>query len=85
MGGGEFAEEGGEAELAGVVELLVAEDEGLVLQEGGVDLGRDRGVEAGGQVHAEDLGADTAADPAEVEARAGGHVRCSFRLAFGDG
>ncbi|GGS56498.1 hypothetical protein GCM10010270_28930 [Streptomyces violaceus] len=31
--GGEFAEEGGEAELAGVVEVLVAEDEGLVAQE----------------------------------------------------
>ena len=64
-----------EAELARVVEVLVAEDERLVFQECGVDLGDDGGVEVGEKIHAEDLGADTAADPADVEAGAGGHVR----------
>lgn len=79
MRGGQLTEEGGEAELARVVQVLVAEDERLVLQECGVDLGDDGGVEVGGKIHAEDLGADTAADPADVEDGAGGHARVSFR------
>lgn len=71
MRGGEFAEEGGEAELVAVVEVLVAEEERLVGEERSVDLRHERGVQRGGQVNAEDLGADPAADAADVDPGAG--------------
>ena len=64
---GERAERRGEAQLALVVEVLAAEDQGLVLQQRGLDLVEDRLGEVAGQVDAGDLGADPAADAADVE------------------
>src|SRR5690606_30493975 len=69
---------GGEAQLGGVVEVLVAEDQGLVLQERRVDLGEHGGVELAGEVRTEDLGADAPADPADVEGGTGGHGTVPF-------
>jgi hypothetical protein len=76
--GGQRAEQGREPDLAGVVEVLAAEDQDLVRQQRRGEL-RDGGlVEWGAQVDAVDLGAEPAADPAYVQAGVNGGHGCPF-------
>src|SRR6476659_6247229 len=63
VGGGERAEQLGEAELAGVVEVvLAAEEDDLVLEQGGPDVGDGLGIEIRAEADAVDAGADATAE-----------------------
>jgi hypothetical protein len=68
VGRGDLAEQPGESDLLRVPDLLVAEEDHLVPEQGGPDLGRGGGVEPAAQVHAGDLGPDVARGRRDVQA-----------------
>jgi hypothetical protein len=73
VGRGDLAEQPGESDLLRVPDPLVAEENHLVREQGGPDLGHGGGVELAAQVHAGDLGPDVTGGRRDVQA--GGRVR----------
>jgi hypothetical protein len=72
---GERAEPLGERHLAGVVQALIAQEDHLVLQQRPADLGDRVVAELGSGVHAGDLGADVAGQPADADLGRGAFQR----------
>src|SRR5262249_48621723 len=81
---GEPAQAPGECLLAVVVELLIPQEDHLVLEQRLPDDADDLGGRACGSVHADDLGADVASQPADGDPGRGreqvGHGGSLFRV-----